>query len=430
MDERDPVGGGVIALAEGFVRARERADLAALRECLSPEVVVVTNTSAVVGDRERLVALTRERHARLSSGRIEVVRLEATRDGFVLEEVFHGVFDGGRVIAVPSCVVAVCSGGQITSITQYSDSEAAVVLLDERARVRRLASCIARSAGRSRFTAVDVIRSAAALGLLILTPLDASTTDVEEFGFGVDDRAEAELARQANREYVPEIPSPPAAVPSLDLMALARLMPCRVMARGKGADAVLEDIVAALVSNPPFMRQLADAGIDPRPLRTEWEAKREAVPRVDEERQILSAEQLERLAELAGPTPPEWDTDSGSERADNETDADRDHRVTAEEARWDDLARRVGEEESADAALEELREELRFEIAVWLRRSGTNGRSVDEAFEDAMQAAIDEVRRYQPGDRFGVHTRMLGAYLGAIRGRPAGRPIRRIDSDE
>lgn len=417
-----------VALAHRFVEARASGDLAGLRECLSADLVLQSNASPWLEDRERLISMTRERNEHLASARIEVVRLEPLSDGFLLEEVLHGTFDGGRVIAIPSCMVATCVDGLITSLSHYSDPDAGTSVLDDRARVWRLASTIARSDGRSHFTAVDVVRSASALGLLSTTPVDPSSVEIEQFGSGVDEQTEQELARHAQGREQPTIPHPAPALPALDLMALAALMTRPALARGPGSKTVLEDVIAALASNEPFMRQLAEASIDPRPLAEEWIARRDALPTSNSEPTALSQEALERLKELAGPPPPGWEDDRSSAGSDGrppETEADKERRVAEERTRWNEVATRIaagGDEGSA--AEHEVREELRFEIAHWIRLHGTNGRAVDEAFEDAMQAVLNAARSFDPDDRFGFSTKATAAYVGAIRGRPGGRARR------
>lgn len=418
-------------LAERFVETRATGDLAGLRACLHADLVVRSNTSPWVIDRERLIGMIRERHDRLTTTHIEVVRREALPDGFLLEEVLHGSFEDGEVLAVPSCVVATCAEDLITSLTQYHDSEAGTPLLDQRSRVWRLASTIARNDGRSRFTAVDVVRSAAALGLLTTTPLDPTAVELDQFGPGIDERAEAEMARHTGEGRAgdgragnePTVPCPAPALPALDLMALAALMARPVAARGPGATGVLEDVIAALVSNAPFRRQLAEVGIDPRPLTEEWIARRDALPATSSEPTALGADDLARLTELAGPPPPGWDREAQASGED-ETETETERRVAAERQRGNELAARVAAGGDQSDAATELREELRFEIAQWIRRHGTNGRSVDEAFEDAMRAVLEAAKAFDPADRYSFRTRATAAYVGAIRGSPGGRAHR------
>jgi hypothetical protein len=418
----------LVALAERFVEARASGDLSALRDCLAADMVLQSNASPWLDDRERLISMTRERHERLANTRIEVVRLEPLSNGFLLEEVLHGSFDGSRVIAIPSCMVATCVDGVITSLAHYSDPDAGTSLLDDRARVWRLASTIARSGRRSHFTAVDVVRSAAALGLLTTSPLDPSSVDLKQFGSGVDEQAEQEVARHSEDDERTPIPYPAPALPAFDLMALAALMTGPAVARGAGSPSVLEDVIAALASNEPFMRQLAEASIDPRPLAEEWVARRDSLPTSKPSPTAFSQEDLERLKQLAGPPPPGWEEDrssEGSEGPDEETEADKERRMAEERARWNELAARVAQGgDRGSAAAAEVREELRFEIAYWIRRHGTNGRTVDDAFEDAMQAVLDAAKSFDPDDRFGFWTKATAAYVGAVRGRPGGRARR------
>ncbi len=427
MADRDPKE-QLLDLGRNFVGARESCDLAALRECLDPGVVVYSNTSPWPTDREQLLSLVRNRHERLAEPRIEVLRIEALSDGFVLEEVLHGTYAGGLRIAAPTCVIATCEGGRITRLSQYNDSEAGTPLLDDRARVWRLASTVARSAGRPAFTAIDIVRSASALGLVTLPALEPSDVDVEQFGSGVDERAEArraDHARDRESNDAVTIPSPAPALPALDLAALAAHM-TRPASRNGRAGGELADVIAALATNTPYTRQLADAGIDPRPLAEEWVALRDALPPDDPKTPVLGESELDRLAELGGPRPPEWDRSQRDQEVDEAVveGAASEERIRSQDERWNALAVRVAaveEGEPGTSAIDELREELRFEIAHWIERNGTNGRTVDEALEDAMQAAIAAARSYQPGDDYGYRTRASVAYVRAIKGRSRRR---------
>lgn len=416
----------LLGLGREFARARESCDLAALRECLAPEVAVYSNTSPWPTDREQLLSLVRNRDERLDQSRIEVVRLDELADGFLLEEVLHGTNADGHRIAVPGCIIATCEDGRITRLSQYNDSEAGTLLLDDRTRVWRLAGTVARSTGRPVFTAVDVVRSAAALGLVTLTHLGLSEVDVEQFGSGVDERAELKQADRArNRESSEEatVPSPAPAMPALDLTALAAHMTRPASRNGRKGE--LADVIAALATNPPYTRQLADAGIDPRPLAEEWVARRDALPPDQPKDPVLTASELERLAELGGPRPPEWDTSQHQSEEVIEEEAAKEERIRAERERWNALASRVAAEHGTAAeqsAIDELREELRFEIAHWIERDGTNGRSVDDAFEDAMQAAIAAARSFQPDNEYGYRTVASVAYVRAIKGGHRGPP--------
>ena len=116
------VSGEIIALAERFFRAIEKADVAAIRAIYAPDARIWHNFD----DKEQTVEenlrvldwVTRT----ISNRHYRVLRRETFPGGFLQQHVLEGDLPDGTKYRLPACIVCTVKDGRITRLDEYLDS--------------------------------------------------------------------------------------------------------------------------------------------------------------------------------------------------------------------------------------------------------------------------------------------------------------------
>jgi uncharacterized protein len=108
-------------LAERMFRAIEQGDLAALRDCYDPGIVVWANFDGKEQNLDQSMRLLGWLCTKLGDRQYDVQRREIIAGGFLQEHTLRGVAPDGTTIAMPACIIATVAGGRITRIHEYLD---------------------------------------------------------------------------------------------------------------------------------------------------------------------------------------------------------------------------------------------------------------------------------------------------------------------
>jgi ketosteroid isomerase-like protein len=118
-----------LALAERLVAAIDANDLDALRnEIYTPDVVVWHNDDQHEQRVDENLKVLNWLHRKVSGKRYEDVVRHATPTGYVEQHVLRGTAPNGTELNIHACLVVTVSGGRISRIDEYLDSQAAVAL--------------------------------------------------------------------------------------------------------------------------------------------------------------------------------------------------------------------------------------------------------------------------------------------------------------
>lgn len=114
----------MLQIADRFVSAIERGDIAAVRACYAPDAKLWHNTDNIeqsVDDNMRVL----EWYVRtLPDRRYRVLRREALDDGFLQQHVLEATLPDGTAWSMAACVVVRIEAGKIVRLDEYLDSAA------------------------------------------------------------------------------------------------------------------------------------------------------------------------------------------------------------------------------------------------------------------------------------------------------------------
>lgn len=118
------------ALAERFFQAVEGGDVAAVRDCYAPDVVIWHGHTRAEQDREanvetlaRFISVSRER-------RYTDRRLHVLPSGFVQQHLLVAISKGGAVLELPAALICKVVDGRITRLDEYFDNAAVTAWFD------------------------------------------------------------------------------------------------------------------------------------------------------------------------------------------------------------------------------------------------------------------------------------------------------------
>ena len=109
-------------LAEGFIAATERRDIAAMRQLFDPRAAFWTNVTLADVDLESRLARIAEEFALFETFGFEGARVDAHDGGFLIRAVARGSLPGGKGFDFPVCIVADVRGGKIVRFEEYLDA--------------------------------------------------------------------------------------------------------------------------------------------------------------------------------------------------------------------------------------------------------------------------------------------------------------------
>lgn len=112
----------VLKLAERFVAAIETGDFETMRACYAPHAVIWHNTDGLENpgqDRDANVKVLAWMRRRLTAYRYDIIRREATRDGFFQQHVLRGTTTAGEPFALAAAIICKVENGQITRLDEY-----------------------------------------------------------------------------------------------------------------------------------------------------------------------------------------------------------------------------------------------------------------------------------------------------------------------
>jgi ketosteroid isomerase-like protein len=111
----------VSELADAFFSAIERGDIAAVRECYSPDARIWNNGSRTVATREQNVEVLQGFVARSVSREYRQRQIDELPGGFVQRHLLVAVAHDGFELELPACIVCDVAGGRITRLEEYFD---------------------------------------------------------------------------------------------------------------------------------------------------------------------------------------------------------------------------------------------------------------------------------------------------------------------
>ena len=117
-----------LALAEQFVSAIERADVAVIRECYAPDARIWHNFDNIEQTVDQNLATLGWMVKRMPERQYVVLRREALSDGFMQQHILAGTTRNGEAVSLPACIVCRVAGGRITRLDEYLDPAAAAAL--------------------------------------------------------------------------------------------------------------------------------------------------------------------------------------------------------------------------------------------------------------------------------------------------------------
>ena len=117
-----------LALAEQFVSAIERADVAVIRECYAPDARIWHNFDNIEQTVDQNLATLGWMVKRMPERKYVVLRREALSDGFMQQHILAGTTRNGEAVSLPACIVCRVAGGRITRLDEYLDPAAAAAL--------------------------------------------------------------------------------------------------------------------------------------------------------------------------------------------------------------------------------------------------------------------------------------------------------------
>ena len=117
-----------LALAERFVSAIERADVAVIRECYAPDARIWHNFDNIEQTVDQNLATLGWMVKRMPERKYVVLRREALSDGFMQQHILAGTTRNGEAVSLPACIICRVAGGRITRLDEYLDPAAAAAL--------------------------------------------------------------------------------------------------------------------------------------------------------------------------------------------------------------------------------------------------------------------------------------------------------------
>lgn len=120
-----------LAVAERFIAALEAGDLETMRDCYAPDAVIWHNTDGLDNpgqDRDANVSVLAWMRRQLKTYRYDIIRREATSDGFFQQHVLRGETHLGETLALPAAVICQVKDGRITRLDEYLREADAAVL--------------------------------------------------------------------------------------------------------------------------------------------------------------------------------------------------------------------------------------------------------------------------------------------------------------
>jgi len=118
----------MLDVAERFVGAIERGDVAAVRECYAPDARIWHNNDGLEQTVDQNVRVLEWLVRKLPTRHYRIVRREALKDGFLQQHVLEATLPDGTAWAMPACVIVKVADGRIVRLDEYLDSAQAAAL--------------------------------------------------------------------------------------------------------------------------------------------------------------------------------------------------------------------------------------------------------------------------------------------------------------
>jgi ketosteroid isomerase-like protein len=119
---------GVLDLADRMFRAIEAGDLDTLRAIYAADFVAWSNFDDGTKDVDGTLAVLGWLCHKLGDRRYDVSRREVIDGGFLQQHVLRGTAPDGSAVAMPACIVATVTDGQVVRIDEYLDPSALAAL--------------------------------------------------------------------------------------------------------------------------------------------------------------------------------------------------------------------------------------------------------------------------------------------------------------
>lgn len=112
----------VLALAERFMDALERCDVAAVRAIYASDAKLWHNFDQKLQSVEENLNTLEWLHAMLTDVEYHIVRRELIPGGYYQQHVLRGKLKSGEVFAMPACAIIKVENDKIVSVDEYLDS--------------------------------------------------------------------------------------------------------------------------------------------------------------------------------------------------------------------------------------------------------------------------------------------------------------------
>lgn len=112
----------VLELADRFMDALERCDVAAVRNIYASDVKLWHNFDQKLQSADENLKTLEWLHATLTDIEYDIVRRELIPGGYYQQHVLRGTLKSGEAFAMPACAIIKVEAGQIVSLDEYLDS--------------------------------------------------------------------------------------------------------------------------------------------------------------------------------------------------------------------------------------------------------------------------------------------------------------------
>lgn len=118
----------ILALAERFVDAIERADVETIAACYAPDARIWHNFDNADQTVEENLKVLRWMARVLPERRYDILRRVAIPGGYLQQHVLRGTRANGEAFSMPACLVVQVKDGRIARLEEYLDPAQAAVL--------------------------------------------------------------------------------------------------------------------------------------------------------------------------------------------------------------------------------------------------------------------------------------------------------------
>lgn len=117
-----PADAAVLALADRFIEAIQAGDIATVKACYHPDVVVWLNTAGVGVDRQANLGVLTGFVGKTSERRYQNRRVQAFPGGYVQQHLLKATHVKGPVLELAATLVCQVQNGVIVRLDEYFDS--------------------------------------------------------------------------------------------------------------------------------------------------------------------------------------------------------------------------------------------------------------------------------------------------------------------